>query len=84
LTKLAFELRTQAHLLTPKEGTEKLETIQFMQKVYLESSHIPTWPFDWKVVLQFVSAQAVPILSLIGSSGPMIEIVRNFLSFATK
>ena len=84
IDELTLELRTQAYRLTPKEGTDKLETIEFMKKVYLENSRIPTWPFDWKVVVQFVSAQAVPVLSLIGSSGPMIDWVRGLLSLAAK
>jgi hypothetical protein len=81
---LSLELRTQAHLLTPQQGTEKLQAIEFMKKVYLENSRIPTWPFDTKAVIQMASAQALPILSMIGSSGPMIEIIKNFLALTTK
>ena len=74
---LSHELRTQADELTPEQGQEKLSSIEFMKKVYEENSNIPTWPFDTRTFLQFISAQVVPVLSLIGTSGPMIDIVRG-------
>jgi hypothetical protein len=74
---LSLELRTQAHLLTPQQGEEKLRAIEFMKKVYAENSHIPTWPFAWKTILQFVSAQVVPVLSLLGTSKPVVELIKG-------
>jgi hypothetical protein len=79
---LSFELRTQAYLLTPQQGDEKLRAIEFMKKVYEENSHIPTWPFAWKTILQFASAQVVPVLSLLGTSGPVVEIVKGLFVVA--
>ena len=81
---LSEELRTKAHTFAPKDGEEKLEELAFMKKVYLENSQIPTWPIEWKTFLKFISAQAVPILSLIGTSEPVINLITSILSSAAK
>lgn len=77
---LSFELRSQADILTPELGEEKLRAIEFMKKVYEENKNIPTWPFNWRTVIQFASAQVVPVLSLIGTSGPVVEIIKGLFS----
>jgi len=77
---LSLELRSQADVLPPDEGEEKLRAIEFMKKVYEENSKIPTWPFDWNTILRFVSAQVIPLLSLFGTSGPMVDIVKGIFS----
>jgi len=78
---LSHQLRSQADEIDPQQGEEQLRTIEFMKRVYNENSQIPTWPFDWKTIFRFASAQAVPLLSLIGTSGPVIEIIRALISF---
>jgi hypothetical protein len=81
---LSEELRTKAHTFAPKDGEEKLEDLAFMKKVYLENSQIPTWPIEWQTFVKFISAQAVPVLSLIGTSEPVINLVTSILSSAAK
>jgi len=77
---LSQELRSQADKIDPKQGEEQLRTIEFMKKIYNENSQIPTWPFDWNTILRFASAQAVPMLSLLGTSGPVIEMIKAVLT----
>ncbi len=77
---LSYELRSQADTLTPELGEEKLRAIEFMKKVYEENKNIPTWPFNWKTITQFAGAQVVPLLSLIGTSGPLVEIIKGLFS----
>lgn len=84
IDELSKELRTQAYALDPKQGEEKLETLAFMKKVYQENSHIPTWPVDWQTLLKFSSAQVVPILGLIGTSEPVIVLVKSIVSSTAK
>ena len=84
IDSITVELRTKAHALTLHDGEEKLKAIEFMKKVYIENNNIPTWPFDWKTLLQFTSAQAIPFLSLIGTSGPFVEIIKTTLSALSK
>jgi len=79
---LSHELRTQADTITPEQGEEKLRAIEFMKKVYEQNSRIPTWPFDVKTLIQFGSAQVVPILSLLGTSGSMIDLIKGILNIA--
>jgi hypothetical protein len=84
IEELSEELRTKAHTFAPKDGEEKLEDLAFMKKVYLENSQIPIWPIEWQTFLKFLSAQAVPILSLIGTSEPVTSLVASILSSTTK
>ena len=79
---LSHELRSEADEIEPQQGEEKLRTIGFMKKVYDENSQIPTWPFNWKTIWQFASVQAIPLLSLIGTSGPVVEIIKGLFSLA--
>lgn len=84
IEKLSYELRSQAVALSPQRGEEKLKSIEFMKKVYGENSQIPTWPFDWKTVLSFSSAQVVPLLSLVGTSGPIVDFIKGILLQSAK
>lgn len=79
---LSHELRSEADDIDPQQGEEKLRAIGFMKKVYDENSQVPTWPFNWRTILRFASAQAIPVLSLIGTSGPMVEIIKGLFSLA--
>ncbi len=72
-------LRLQAPLLTPQEGAQKLDALKFMQQVYAENQIIPTWPFEWKILLRYFSAQAIPLLSLIGTSGPLVQTIQTLV-----
>jgi hypothetical protein len=79
---LSHELRSEADEIDPQQGEEKLRTIGFMKKVYDENNQIPTWPFNWKTIFRFASAQAIPVLSLIGTSGPVVDIIKGLFSLA--
>ncbi|MDR3575311.1 MAG: hypothetical protein P4L50_15735 [Anaerolineaceae bacterium] len=59
--------------LTPQQGDEKLEMLKFLPKVCGENCRLPTWPFDWKLLLPFSNAQAVPLLTLIGAGQPITD-----------
>jgi hypothetical protein len=79
---LSHELRSEADEIDPQQGEEKLRTIGFMKKVYDENSQVQTWPFNWKTIFRFVSAQAIPLLSLIGTSGPVVDMIKGLFSLA--
>ena len=81
---ILLDLRTRAMTLTSQQGDEKLEMLKFLQKVYDENSSIPTWPFDWKLLLRFSSAQAVPVLTLIGTSKPVTDLISSLLNSSAK
>ena len=79
IERLSYALRSQAVALSPEQGEEKLKSIEFMKKVYAENNQIPTWPFDWKTILGFSGAQVVPLLSLLGTSGPTVDFIKGIL-----
>lgn len=84
INELSTELRTEAYKLTPEQGEEKLKSLEFMRRVYQESARIPVWPIDWQTLLKFSGAQAVPILSLLGTSESIIKIVESLMASTTK
>lgn len=79
---LSHELRSQADEIEPQQGEDKFRTIEFLKKVYLQNNRIPTWPFNWQTFFRFASAQAVPVLSLLGTSGPVAEMIKGLFSLA--
>ena len=84
IDELMLELRTKADTLTPEQGKQRLETLDFMQKVYDQSKHVPTWPFDAESLWRFVAAQAVPLLGLISTTKPFIPAVQAALAVFQK
>jgi hypothetical protein len=84
IDEIMLELRTKADTLTPEQGKQRLETIEFMQKVHEQSKQIPTWPFDADNLRRFGIAQVVPVLSLIGTTKPFIPVIQSVLQFLPK
>ena len=76
-----LELRTHADTLSPDEGEKHLKTLEFIQRVYNENKGIPTWPIDWKIFLKFSTAQAIPVLSLLGVGEPIMNIAAGFIGW---
>ncbi len=52
------------------------DEIDSLNELYQRTIRIPTWPFDREIFLRFITPQAVPLLSLIATSEPMVSIVR--------
>ena len=84
IDEIMFELRNKAETLTPEQGKQRLEMMDFMQKVYEQSKTTPTWPFDANGLWRFVAAQAVPLLGLISTTKPLIPVVQAVLSVLPK
>ena len=84
IEEILLKLRAEADTLAPDEGAQRLKELTFMEQVYQESSRVPTWPFDWNIIAKFVAAEAVPILSLTGASGPLIKLVESLVSLLSK
>ncbi len=83
MERLSYELRSQASTLDPQQGEEKLKAMEFMKKVYEQNSDIPTWPFNWKTVISFSTAQVVPLLSFLGTSSPIIDVIKGLLKLGS-
>jgi hypothetical protein len=80
IEELSLELRTQAAELTPSQGNEKLEAIDLLNKIYQHNSQVPTWPFNSKTLIRFSAGQAVPVLSLVVTSKPILDLVGSLVS----
>ena len=79
--QLLDELRVQADQLDTAEGRKKAEKLEFLEEVYRKNSHIPTWPLNWGIIRRFAAAEAVPLLSLLGTSEQFQALVDPLVSF---
>jgi hypothetical protein len=73
MEQIAAQLREQAEQMTPAQGKECLDQLEFMDKIYQRSRRFPTWPFDARLLAGFASAQALPLLSLLGVGEPITK-----------
>jgi len=55
-----------------------------LQKIYEESLNFPVWPFSYKILVKFLTSQAVPILGLTGLGGPLMNVIRSIMDFLNK
>ncbi len=78
---ILLELRTKADSIDPEEATKQLKTVEFLGEIHDEYGRIPTWPFDWNIIIKFAAAEAVPVLSFIGVSQPILKVVSPAIPF---
>jgi hypothetical protein len=81
---LSLTLRQESERLTADEIKKRLDALQAMQQVYDKDQRTPTWPFDWSLFARFVAGLAVPFLSLVGATGPLVSIVEAALALLPK
>lgn len=55
--------------------------IEKMKKVFAENINYPVWPFNYSLILSFVTSQAIPLLGLTGLGAPILNILRSLLDF---
>jgi len=80
ISQLSLEIRAQAERMDATDGKEKLESLEFLEKVYQKSSAIPTWPFDTSMLWKFAAGQAVPLLTLLGTNDSVTAMVQALFS----
>ena len=69
--------------LTKKEGDEKLERLEFAQKIYDRQKRLPVWPVNTNLFLKFASTQAIPWLSITGLGPGLIKVIALLLDLLT-
>lgn len=79
MENLSLKLRQDIDNLASDEINKRLDALKAMGEVYQKDSQIPTWPFDWVILMKLVSAQIIPVLSLSGVSGPIIEVIKPMI-----
>ena len=55
-----------------------------LQKIYEESLNFPVWPFNYQILVKFLTSQFVPILGLTGLGGPLLNVIRSLMDFLNK
>lgn len=70
INHLARVMLDQVDELKPKEGKELAGKLELMRQIYQQNEHYPVWPFNVTMLVQFVSAQAVPVVGLMKLSEP--------------
>jgi hypothetical protein len=90
LDRLAYKIRLLeqeklnfAGNLNP-ENIDKFKDLDYIKDVYKSNLRFSTWPFNYKILLAFISSQAVPILGLTGLGAPTIGVISSIISFITK
>jgi len=57
----------------------RIRSMSFMEKVTRRTADIPTWPFQHAHTVAPVAGQAVPVLTLLGTSGPVIGVIQSLV-----
>jgi hypothetical protein len=66
--------------LEPEASNLDIE-LERLKKVYEENREYPTWPFDYRILIAFITSQAVPLLGLTGIGQPTYNIIQSLLDF---
>lgn len=63
------------------EATDLSKNIENLRKVYNDNLNYPEWPFNYRILLAFVTSQAVPLLSLAGLGTPLLNVINSLSGF---
>jgi len=64
-----------------QEPNNAANDIEKMKNVYAENIDYPVWPFNYRLLLSFISSQAIPLLGLTGLGAPILNVIRSLLDF---
>lgn len=67
--------------LTESNISEISKSIEIKQKIYKDSLKYPEWPFNYRILLAFFTSQAVPLMSLTGIGGPLLNVIKSMMDF---
>jgi hypothetical protein len=76
LTKEKFELT-----LKQKINSDLDKNIEIMENIYQDIQNYPTWPFNHRIMIAFITSQAVPFLSLSGLAAPIANSIGSLIGF---
>jgi hypothetical protein len=64
---------SQGNRIPSDQGQGQFDRVDLIKRAYDEYWNVPTWPFDWNVLVKFATAEALPLLSLTGLGGPIFD-----------
>ena len=81
IDRLSRSLLDRSAKLSADEAAAVAKDLEVRQATYQRIERIPTWPIDLRLALRFGTSQVVPLLSLTGLSGPIVDAVGRLASF---
>lgn len=73
--QLSSDLLSKANSLDPSQGVSLEEKIEFLKRVYMRNSQIPTWPYRSTHIWGLISTQVIPAVGVISS---IIGLIKDF------
>ncbi len=81
INQLDSKLLNQVDNLDPEESEKMVKKLELMQQVYQKNLYIPIWPFNTKIIVKFMTSQAVPVLGLTGLGEPILKVIGSLVGF---
>ena len=81
INSLSRDLLEKSNQLHPKESEKMTKKLEGLHKIYKANQTIPVWPFNTQTLAKFITSQILPLLSLLGLSEPIINIVKSLTTF---
>lgn len=57
------------------------QELELLKGIYHENTTYPTWPFNYRIFVAFITSQAVPILGLTGIGTPILNAISSLMNF---
>jgi hypothetical protein len=83
IDRLSRTLLDRSAKLSADEAAAVAKDLEVRQATYQRIQRIPTWPIDLRLALRFGTSQLVPLLSLTGLSGPIVDAIGRLAMFAS-
>lgn len=80
LNERTRSLLEKAASLDKKTIDEQTGQIEADQKLISELGRFPTWPFDRATVVKLSASQVVPVFSMLGITGPIVNSIEGLFS----
>jgi hypothetical protein len=81
IDRLSRQLLDQSGDLSADEAAAVAKDLDIRQANYKRIERIPTWPIDVNLALRFGTSQLIPLLSLTGLSGPIVDAIGRLGGF---
>jgi hypothetical protein len=81
IDRLSRRLLGQSGELSAEEASAVAHDLEIRQESYKRIERIPTWPIDVNLAVRFGTSQLIPLLSLTGLSGPIVDAIGRIGKF---
>jgi hypothetical protein len=81
---LLVRLKLDSALMMKDEGPDTNESLERMKNAYECYMNSPVWPFNYRILLAFITSQIVPLLGLTGLATPVVNMAGSLMQFISK